>query len=127
MKRLLFTLIAAIVFVFPSFCQDNPDDPIPFPIVSQGDVVDVPIFRSPIITPIQGCYSPSLNAIFITFNYNVGTVYYQLVNQDTNDYQEGTLSSESGEDFIMMPDSAGIYIITITLYGQQFIGTLTIT
>lgn len=127
MKRLLFTLIAALAFVTSSYGQDDPDDPIPFPIVSQGDVGGVPIFRSPIIPPIQGCYSPSLNAVFITFSYYAGIVCYQLVNLDTNYSQGGTLSTAGGEDYIILPDVAGYYCIIISLYSQLYIGFFTIT
>lgn len=124
MKKLFTTLFMACCIATAINAQDGSGQNIDFQILIQGHV-DIPIYRSPAVIPVQGYYVSQLNTLFLSFSYNLGTVKVCVENANTGDVWYNSIVTNEGLQALALSGEGGLYVITLsTSDGQQFIAEL---
>lgn len=104
--------------------QNESDQFVDFQIVVQEDV-GTPVYRAPAMIPVRGYYVSFLNAIYLSFDYNLGIVYIEVENSHTGEYLSGYIPTGSGFQLIPLGPDIGTYTITIsTSAGKQYVAEL---
>ncbi len=132
MRCIIATVAMAIVLPFLSMFSASADvTPRPKPIKTPVIIVIVqnPISipgqpRSLTEVPIECVYEPMSNGIYITFTSNIGNVEVIVENTFTGEYVSGSADTVSGQLFVPISGSEGVYTITfITDSGSEYYGS----
>lgn len=120
---LLVVLLASTMSITINAKNDDPEgEPIPIELNDPGESGN-PIFRGPVIIPIEACFNSTFSQVSIQFLSYIGEVTIQLTNLSNNASVNTAIDSSCGSCIIPVTNGSGIYRIEFLLAdGLQFYG-----
>ena len=126
-KRIITTLLMACFCCTAAVvvnAQNGSDQPVDFQIGDMGSI-DIPIYRTPVVVPVQGYYVSFLNTLYLSFVYDVGVVNITVENIYTGECITGSTPTDIGVLAVPLGSGSGFYIITISRdNGQRYVAKL---
>ncbi len=116
MKRIITILLMICCISAGLNAQNDSDQYVDFQIVAQDDI-SIPIYRSPALIPIQGYYVSSLNTLYLSFAYDLGSVNIRIENVTEGVYYSNNFPTDSGTQTIILSSDSGLHSITLSVPG----------
>lgn len=120
MSRFIATLFLMLGLLFPNYSAMgccSPDDPegTDILITEGGELGGSPIHYAPALIPIQAAYYSSLSTIMVNFRFDLGSVFIEIENETTSEYDQTTVNATQGVHPFLISGTAGHWSISFTL------------